>query len=59
MKHFLDHGNRSVNAAREIILYSAVRAAHPNSLRMQNVELLNVDLVLHVVTTRLEGVHLE
>jgi hypothetical protein len=45
-KHFPDRGNRSANAAREIIIYFAAHTAHPNALRMQNVELLNVDLVL-------------
>ena len=42
---------------REIITAcSQIHAKHINTLRGQNVELLNVKLAVHVVTTRLQRV---
>jgi len=44
----------SVNAYREIIaVCSEIHTKHINTLCEQNVELLNVKLVLHIVTTGL------
>jgi hypothetical protein len=38
---------------REIIAVSQMHTKHINTLRGQNVELLNVKLILHIVTTGL------
>ena len=39
---------------REIIaLFSQIHTKHINTLRVQNVELLNVKLAVHIVTTGL------
>ena len=44
--------NRSVNAYAEIVaLCTQIHTKHINTLCGQNVELLNVKLVVHIVTT--------
>jgi hypothetical protein len=44
---------------REIIaVYSEIHTKHTNTLCGQNVQLLNVKLVVHIVITGLEGVNL-